>query len=170
MEREINGLEAAARLEARQRLVRPLVDKFHDWMRAERGTMSRHNPAAKAIAYMVKADRREAVTHSGGFRGPTGATIRPHLDDGRICLTNNAAERALRGVALGRKSWLFAGSERGGDRAAFMYSPIVTAKLNDIDPRAWLADILGRLPGTTASKLPDLLPWNWRTAEHRQAA
>jgi hypothetical protein len=71
------------------------------------------------------------------------------LEDGRICLTNNAAERALRGVALGRKSWLFAGSERGGDRAAFMYSLIVTAKMNDIDPQAWLADVLARLPDMT---------------------
>jgi transposase len=67
------------------------------------------------------------------------------LEDGRICLTNNAAERALRGLALGRKAWLFAGSDRGGQRAAFMYSLIVTAKLNDIDPQAWLADVLARI-------------------------
>jgi transposase len=73
-------------------------------------------------------------------------------------------------VALGRKSWLFAGSERGGDRAAFMYSLIVTAKMNDIDPQAWLADVLGQLPGTTASQVPDLLPWNRQIAEHRHAA
>ncbi len=156
VERGINGLDAAARLEARQRLVRPLVDELHDWMRAEQGTMSKHNPVAKAIAYMFKADRWEAFTR--------------FVDDGRICLTNNAAERALRGIALGRKSWLFARSERGGDRAAFMYSLIVTAKLNDIDPQAWLADVLGRLPDMTASQVPDLLPWNWRTSEHRQGA
>ena len=73
------------------------------------------------------------------------------LEDGRICLTNNAAERALRGIALGRKSWLFAGSERGDDRAAFMYSLIVTANMKDIDPQAWLADVLARLPNTMAS-------------------
>ena len=66
------------------------------------------------------------------------------LDDGRICLTNNAAERTLRGIALGRKAWLFAGSDRGGERAAAIYSLIGTAKLNDIDPQAWLADILAR--------------------------
>ncbi len=156
VERGINGLDSAARLEARQRLVRPLVDDLHDWMRDEQGTMSRHNPVAKAIAYMFEADRWRAFTR--------------FLDDGRICLTNNAAERALRGVALGRKSWLFAGSDRGGDRAAFVYSLIVTAKLNDIDPQAWLADVLGRLPGTTASNVLTLLPWNWRTSEHHQAA
>jgi transposase len=83
--------------------------------------------------------------------------------DGRVCLTNNGAERALRGVALGRKSWLFAGSERGGHRAAFMYSMISTAKLNGIDPQAWLADVIARISDLPVSKLPDLLPWNWKT-------
>ncbi len=84
------------------------------------------------------------------------------LDDGRICLSNNAAERALRGIALGRKSWLFAGSDRGGQRAAAMYSLIVTAKMNDIDPQAWLADVLARIAEHPALKLDQLLPWNWR--------
>ncbi len=83
-------------------------------------------------------------------------------DDGRICLSNNAAERALRGIALGRKSWLFAGSDRGGQRAAAMYSLIVTAKLNDIDPQAWLVDILARIAEHPFSKIDELLPWNWR--------
>ena len=77
---------------------------------------------------------------------------------------NNAAERALRGIALGRKSWLFAGSERGGDRAAFMYTLIVSAKMNDIDPQAWLADVLARMPSMPVSRLPELLPWNWSKA------
>ncbi len=90
--------------------------------------------------------------------------------DGRTCLTNNAAKRALRGIALGRKSWLFAGSERGGGRAAFMYSLIVSAKKNDIDPQLWLADVLARLPDTTASRVPDLLPWNWQPSERQIAA
>ena len=74
---------------------------------------------------------------------------------------NNAAERALRGIALGRKAWLFAGSERGGERAAVMLSLITTAKLNDVDPRAWLADLLVRIADHPASKLGQLLPWNW---------
>lgn len=120
IERQINGLDSTLRLEARQRLSRPLVEDLRDWMQAERDTMSRHNPVAKAIAYMFKTDRWDAFIR--------------FLDDGRICLTNNAAERTLRGVALGRKSWLFAGSERGGERAAFKYSLIVTAKMNDVDP------------------------------------
>ncbi|MBR9653589.1 IS66 family transposase [Thalassovita aquimarina] len=156
IERGINGLTAAERQEARQQLSRPLVEALHDWMRTERDRMSKHSPVAKAISYMFAKDRWTAFSR--------------FLDDGRICLTNNAAERALRGVALGRKSWLFAGSERGGDRAAFMYSLIVTAKMNDVDPQAWLADVLARLPNTTVSQVPDLLPWNWSQAEQRIAA
>tara|TARA_R110001606_G_scaffold188847_1_gene336750 strand:- start:272 stop:607 length:336 start_codon:yes stop_codon:yes gene_type:complete len=84
--------------------------------------------------------------------------------DGRICLTNNAAERSLRGVALGRKSWLFAGSERGGQRAAFLYSLTGTAKLNDIDPQAWLADVIARISEMPVSRLHELLPWHWNLA------
>lgn len=83
------------------------------------------------------------------------------LDDGRVCLSNNAAERALRGIALGRKSWLFCGSDRGGQRAAAMYSLIVTAKMNDVDPQAWLADVLSRIAAHPAHQLDQLLPWNW---------
>jgi hypothetical protein len=84
------------------------------------------------------------------------------LDDGRICLTNNAAERALRGFALGRKAWLFAGSDRGAERAAAMATLIQTAKLNDVDPQAWLADVLARIASLPQGQLADLLPWNWR--------
>lgn len=149
VEREITGLTAEVRHDARQRLMRPMVEDLHDWMRAERARMSKHNPVAKAINYMLDEDGRWAA-------------FSRFLDDGHICLTNNAAERALRGVALGRKAWLFAGSSRGGDRAAFMYSLIVTAKMNDVDPQAWLADVLARLPDMTLSRLPELLPWNWQ--------
>ncbi|QFT62697.1 IS66 family transposase [Roseivivax sp. THAF30] len=156
IERGINGLTAADRQAVRHQLSRPLVEEFHDWLRDERDRLSRHNPVAKAVDYMFKAERWPAFTRL--------------LEDGRICLTNNAAERALRGVALGRKSWLFAGSERGGDRAAFMYPLIVTAKMNDVDPQAWLADVLARLPGTTTSRVPDLLPWNWSRTPQRMAA
>ena len=115
-------------------------------MRGERGRLSRHADVAKAMDYMLK--RWAAFTR--------------FLDDGRICLTNNAAERALRGIALGRKAWLFAGSDRGGERAAAMYSLIVTAKLNDVDPRAWLADVLARIADHPASRLHELLPWHWK--------
>ncbi|BAI75274.1 transposase (plasmid) [Azospirillum sp. B510] len=84
------------------------------------------------------------------------------LHDGRVCLTNNAAERALRGIALGRRAWLFCGSDRGGQRAAAMYSLIVTAKMNDIDPQAWLADVLARINDLPQTKLHELLPWEWK--------
>src|SRR6187551_701040 len=92
------------------------------------------------------------------------------LDDRRICLSNNAAERALRGVALGRRAWLFAGSDRGGERAAAIYSLIATAKLNAIDPQAWLADVLRRIADQPASRLHELLPWHWIKPEHQAAA
>jgi hypothetical protein len=82
------------------------------------------------------------------------------LDDVRICLTNNAAERALRCIPLGRKAWLFCGSDRGGQRAAIIYTLIQTAKLNDVDPQAWLADVLARIADHPATKLDQLLPWN----------
>ena len=157
IEREINGLDADARLVARQNLSRPLVNGLHDWLQEERAKLSRHNKVAKAINYMFeKHGRWQAFT--------------AFLDDGRICLTNNAAERALRGVALGRKSWLFAGSERGGERAAAMYTLIVTAKMNDIDPQAWLADVLARLPDLPVSRVHELLPWNWKALSLPQAA
>ena len=73
-------------------------------------------------------------------------------------------------MALGRKSWLFAGSKRGGQRAAFLYTLIVTAKLNDIDPQAWLADVLARMPDMPVSRLQELLPWNWRQTPSQQKA
>jgi hypothetical protein len=115
-------------------------------MREERPKLPRGSDVAKAMDYMLK--RRTAFTR--------------FLDDGRVCLSNNAAERALRGIALGRKSWLFTGSDRGGQRAAAMYSLIVTSKMNDIDPQAWLADVLARIAGHPANRLDELLPWNWR--------
>jgi hypothetical protein len=137
-------------LAVRQQQSRPLVEDLRRWLQEERARLSKHNSVAKAIDYLMppKSNRWEAFT--------------AFLDDGCICLTNNAAERALRGVALGRKSWLFAGSERGGERAAFMYTLIVTAKMNDIDPQAWMADVLVRLPDMPFSRGHELLPWNWK--------
>ena len=154
LERDINGLPAVQRHAVRQVRVAPLVATLEQWMRSERANLSRHADVAKAMDYMLK--RWDAFTR--------------FLDDGRICLTNNAAERALRGIALGRKSWLFAGSDRGGERAAAMYSLIVTAKLNDIDPRAWLADVLARIANHSASRLDELMPWNWKDGTGKLAA
>jgi transposase len=148
IERELNGQNAAARLEARKTQSAPLVDSLRTWLRAERALLSRHAKVAKAIDYLLSSE------HWPGFTR--------FLEDGRICLSNNCAERSLRGVALGRKSWLFAGSERGGHRAAFMYSLIGTAKLNGIDPQAWLGDIIARISDMPVSRLPELLPWAWK--------
>ncbi|TCU19935.1 transposase IS66-like protein [Rhizobium laguerreae] len=83
------------------------------------------------------------------------------LTDGRVEIDSNIVERAIRPQALGRKSWLFAGSDRGADRAAFMATLIMSAKLNDIDPQAWLADVLANIADTPISRLEKLLPWNW---------
>jgi hypothetical protein len=92
------------------------------------------------------------------------------LDDGRICLTNNADERALRGIAIVRKAWLFAGSDRGGERAASMFTLIETAKLNSVDPQTWLADVLGRINDQPVTRLYELLPWNWQGSTVAQVA
>jgi transposase len=92
------------------------------------------------------------------------------VNNGRICLTNNAAERALRGFAAGRKPWLFTGSERGADRAALMATLIITGKLNDLDPQAWLADVLARIASTPQGRLNELLPWEWKRAPVQSAA
>jgi transposase len=145
LERSINGAPPGQRLAMRQTQIKPLVEEFYDWMTTERAKLSGHAPAAKAMNYMLT--RREAFTR--------------FLDDGRICLTNNAAERSLRGIALGRKAWLFCGSERGGERTALIYSFIETCKLNQVDPRAWLADVLARIADHNIRDLAALLPWNW---------
>ena len=94
-------------------------------------------------------------------------TFTRFIDDGRICMTNNAAERAVRGVAVGRRNWTFCGSDAGGERAAVIYTLIETAKLNDVDPRAWLADVLANIADHPASGIHELLPWNWKTAREQ---
>ena len=142
----INGAPAEQRLAVHQERSAPLVAELEDWMRTGRAGLSRHAAVAKAMDYMLK--RWDSFVH--------------FLDDHQICLTNNAAERALRGIALGRKSWLFAGSDRGGERAAVMYTLISTAKLNDVDPQAWLADVLDRIADLSQTRLHELLPWSWK--------
>ena len=83
---------------------------------------------------------------------------------------NNAAERALRGITVGRRNWTFAGSDRGGERAAAIYTLIETAKLNGVDPQAWLADVLARIADLPQTRLPELLPWNWQRTEGKEVA
>jgi transposase len=154
IEREINGRSIDQRVAVRRDRVAPLVSELETWMRQEYGKLSRHSDVAKAMNYMLS--RWQAFTR--------------FLDDGRICITNNAAERALRGIALGRKSWLFAGSDRGGERAAVIYTLIQTARLNDVDPQAWLADVLARINNHNVQKLDQLLPWNWKSERAKLAA
>jgi transposase len=149
IERGINGKPAADRLAMRQEHSAPLMAELHAWLTAQLARLSRSHDLAKAMNYMLR--RWEAFTR--------------FLHDGRVCLTNNAAERALRCVPLGRKAWLFCGSDRGGQRTAILYTLIQTARLNHIDPQAWLADVLARIADHPASKIDGLLPWNW--APHR---
>jgi transposase len=149
IERGINGQTADQRRAVRQALSAPLVTDLQTYMREQGAKLSRGHDLAKAMNYMLK-------------RWPSFTRF---LDDGHICLSNNAAERALRGIALGRKSWLFCGSDRGGQRAAAMYSLIVTAKMNDVDPQAWLADVLAHIATHPAHRLGELLPWTWKLAK-----
>ena len=123
-------------------------------MRDRRAKLYGKSETAKAIDYSLK--RWQVFTR--------------FIDDGRLCMTNNAAERELRAVAVGRKNWTFAGSDEGGRRAAAIYTLIQTARLNNVDPQAWLADVLARLPDHPASKVADLLPWSWQAAQASAAA
>jgi transposase len=145
IEREINGLTPPERARVRQERSRPLMIELQTWLREQRARLSKNSDTTKAINYSL--NRWDAFAR--------------FLDDGRLCMSNNAAERELRTVALGRKNWTFAGSDEGGRRAAAIYSLIATAKLNDIDPQAWLADVLARLPDHPAKRIHELLPWNW---------
>jgi transposase len=154
IERAINGMTAEGRRTVRAERSRPLVTALEAWLREHRAKLSAKSEVAKAIDYLLK-------------RWPSFTRF---LEDGRICLSNNAAERAIRGIAVGRRNWTFAGSDAGGRRAAAIYTLIETAKLNDVDPRAWLADVLTRLPDHPALRLHELLPWAWKTGQIRPAA
>ncbi|MGH8700353.1 MAG: IS66 family transposase, partial [Burkholderiales bacterium] len=157
IERDINGLSPDRRVAVRAERSKPLVDDLEKWLRQERRKLSSKSVLAKAIDYSLK--RWIALTR--------------FLDDGRICMSNNAAERALRGIAVGRRNWTFAGSDSGGRRAAAIYTLIETAKLNAVDPRAWLADVLARIADHPAKRIAELLPWSWNAARsqaHARAA
>src|SRR5215213_5761749 len=148
IERDISGKPAEERLAVREERAKPLVLELEAWLRVQHARVSPKSETGKAIAYAL--NHWKALTR--------------FLGDGRICLSNNAAERALRGVAVGRRNWTFAGSDRGGERAAAIYTLIETCKLNGVDPQAWLADVLARLPDYPAKQIHDLLPWNWKAA------
>lgn len=132
----------------RQARAGPLTNSLEAWMRATLETLSERSDLATAIRYALS--RRDSLMR--------------YLDDGHLEIDNNAAERALRGIALGRKNYLFAGSDAGGERAAAAYSLIGTAALNDLNPQAWLADVIARIGGHPAKRIDELLPWNWKPA------
>jgi transposase len=154
IERDISGCTVAERLAVRRERSAPLLADLEVWLREQRAKLSRSSAVAQPIDYLLKR----------------WSDFARFTEDGRICLTNNAAERALRGLALGRKAWLFAGSDRGAERAAVMFTLIMTAKLNDVDPQAWLADVFARIAAIPQSRLHELLPWEWKKATLQVAA
>ncbi len=153
-ERDLTGLPAAERLAHRQSRSLLLLADLEAWMRQPRAKLSRHADAAKAMDYLL--NRWESFIR--------------FLGEGRIDLSNSAAARALRGIAIGSKFWLFAVSDRVDERAAAIYSLITTAKLSDVGPRAWLADVMARINDHPAARLVDLLPLNGMAARAQAAA
>jgi transposase len=155
VETAISGARSEERRLQRQMQSRPIADAIKGWAEGVLPKLSARSELAKAFRYMLS--RWPALTRC--------------FADGRLSLDNNPAERALRGVALGRKNYLFAGSDRGGERAAAMYSLIETAKLNGLDSEAYLRDIIGRIADHPINRVAELLPWNWRpSAPAAQAA
>ena len=140
------GLPPDQRAEIRQAEAKPAFNGLEAWLNTQLPAISGKSPLASAIRY--------ALTRM--------ARMRPYLDHGILELDNNTAERAMRAVALGRKNYLLVGSQTGGKSAAIAYTLIGTAKLNDVDPQAWLAGTLARIVDNKISRIHELLPWNAR--------
>jgi len=144
IEQEIRGRSPAERQEVRQTRSRPLLEAMHVWLKATLAKLSQKSDVAVAARYAL--ERWNALLR--------------YCKDGRIEMDNNAAERALRAVALGRKNYLFAGSDAGGERAAAFYSLLGSAKLNGIDPEAYLSSVLRQIADHPVNRITELLPWN----------
>ena len=154
IEQQIAGQPPARRLAERQARSAPALGELRGLLDATLARISAKSSLAGAIRYATT--RWEALTR--------------YVADGRLEMTNNAAERAIRPLALGRKNYLFAGSAQGGRRAAVFYTLIVSAKLNGLDPEAWLADVIARIADHPAGRIGELLPWNWTASAQRRAA
>jgi transposase len=153
IEAAARGLRPDLRRDIRQRRAVPRLGELKAWLDTSLMRISGKSELAGAIRYAT--NRWPQLTR--------------YCDDGRLEIDNNAAERAIRAIALGRKNWLFAGSHAGGERAAAMYTLIETAKLNGIDPEGWLRDVLERLATHPARLVADLLPWRWAAAREQPA-
>ncbi|MDP6953983.1 MAG: IS66 family transposase [Alphaproteobacteria bacterium] len=154
VERQARGQTPDQRRDIRQELARPLFEELEAWLPTQLARISGKSPLAGAIRYAITRLKRLA----------------PYLDNGILEIDNNTAERSMRAIALGRKNYLFMGSARGGNSAAIAYTLIETAKLNGIDPQAWLADVFTRIPEHKINRIDQLLPWNWADSQAQDAA
>jgi hypothetical protein len=145
IEKEARGLSPEGRAAIRQAKAKPLLDELEAWLGAQLPKISGKSELAKAIRYALTRIKK----------------LRPYIEHGTLELDNNSAERSMRGVAIGRKNWLFAGSEAGGKSAAIASTLIETAKLNGIDPQGWLTDTLGRIADHKITRIDELLPWRY---------
>jgi transposase len=145
IEKEARGLSPDKRSALRNAKARPVFDELEEWLHAQLPKISGKSPLAKAIRYALS-------------RMPK---TRPWLDNGILELDNNSAERAMKPIAIGRKNYLFMGSEGGGKSAAIAYTLIETAKLNSVDPQAWLTDVLSRIADHKVTRMDELLPWRY---------
>lgn len=145
VEKEARGQPPDARVRLRQTKAKPIFEDLEAWLGAQLTQISAKTPLAGAIRYALTRMKR----------------LRPYLDDGHLEIDNNAAERAMRGIAVGRKNWLFAGSQSGGKSAAVAFTLIETARLNSVDPQAWLTWVLARIADQKITRLDELLPWRY---------
>ena len=145
VEKDIRGSPSETRMAVRQERAKPIFESLLKWFETKLPQLPGRSALAQAIRYAITRMKR----------------MRAYLDNGICELDNNTAERSVRGIAVGRKNYMFAGSDSGGKRAAAIYTLIETAKLNNINPQAWLTDVLKRIADHPINKIDDLLPWKF---------